>query len=80
MKRNKSVMDIGARSIAEVARREGKSVEYIRSEMKKAMQAAMDNPDPRIQEMWRQIPCKGDVPEPEEFIVYMATIITREVV
>lgn len=27
MKRNKSVMDIGVRTIAEVARREGKSVD-----------------------------------------------------
>lgn len=77
MKRNKLVMDIGARAIAEVARREGKSVEYIRSEMKKTMQAATNNPDPKIQELWRQIPCKGDVPEPEEFIVYMAGTVMK---
>ena len=78
MKRSKSVKGIGARVIAEVARREGESVEYIRLEMKKAMQAAMNNPDPRIRELWRQIPCKGDAPEPEEFIVYVAGIVIQK--
>ena len=77
MKRKKTAIEIGAKAIAEIARREGKSVEYIRSEMKKTMQAATNNPDPQIQELWRQIPCKGDVPEPEELIVYVAGTVMK---
>lgn len=78
MNRRKTVKRIGASAIAEIASREGVSAEYVRSEMKMAIQAAMDNPDPRIQELWKKIPCKGDAPEPEEFIVYVVGAVMKK--
>lgn len=38
------------RAIQELAIREGKTVEYIRSQMKLAMLSGLCNPDPQVQE------------------------------
>ena len=60
------------RTIRTIAMREGKSVEYIRSQMKLAMLSGLQNPDPDVQANWKKIPCKGDTPTPEELITYLA--------
>lgn len=60
------------RAIQKIARREGKSVAEIRAEMQAALDASRQNPDPRVQSQWREIPCKGAVPTVEEFIIHMA--------
>lgn len=60
------------RAIQELAIREGKTVEYIRSQMKLAMLSGLCNPDPKVQENWKRIPCKGEVPTPEEIITFLA--------
>ena len=61
------------RAIQMIALREGKSVKYIRDHIKIAMLTGMCNPDPAVQERWKKIPCKGEVPTPEEVITYIAT-------
>lgn len=61
------------RAIQIIALREGKSVQYVRNQMKAAMLAGMCSPDPAIQARWKKIPCKGDIPTPEEVITYIAT-------
>lgn len=61
------------RAIRTLAMQEGKTVEYIRSQMKLAMISGLCNPDPQVQANWKKIPCKGEVPTPEELITYLAT-------
>ena len=60
------------RAIRELAFREGKTEDYIRQQMKLAMLAGLCSQDPDIQENWKKIPCKGEVPTPEELITYLA--------
>lgn len=59
-------------TIRKIALREGITVEEVRTEMKKAMLIGLCSQDPAIREKWKKIPCKGDIPTPEELIVYMA--------
>jgi len=60
------------KAIREIAVREGITVEEVRKEMKKAMLIGLCSQDPSVQEKWKRIPCKGEVPTPEELITYMA--------
>lgn len=60
------------RAIRKVAAREGISVQDVREEMLKAMQAGLQSTDPKTKAMWKQIPCKGETPTPEELIAHMA--------
>lgn len=53
-----------------IAKREGISVEKVRKEIKLAMFAGLVSSDPKAQEAWKQIPCAGDIPTPEELIAY----------
>lgn len=62
-------------AIRTLAMREGKTVEYIRSQMNLAILAGLSNQDPDIQARWEKIPCKGEIPTPEELITYLAAHI-----
>lgn len=55
-----------------IAKREGKTVEEIRKNIKAAMLVGMISADPKVQAYWTKIPCEGDIPTPEEVIVYLA--------
>lgn len=59
-------------TIRTLAKQEGISVEYIRSQIKIAMDSGLCNSDPQVQANWKKIPCKGDIPTPEELIDYLA--------
>ena len=58
--------------IRTVAAQHHTTVEAVRLEMKQAMLAGLLNPDPEIQATWKSIPCAGEVPTPEELIVWAA--------
>lgn len=60
------------KAISTVAEAEKLSVEEILSEMKAAIAEGLSSSDPAVREMWRNMPCKGDVPEPEEVIAWLA--------
>ena len=60
------------RAIIEVARRREKSVAEVRELMVEAIADAFHTPDPAVQALWSQIPHNGDIPTPEEFILWMA--------
>lgn len=60
------------RAIRDIAIQEGKTVEYIRLQMKIAMLSGLSNPDLEIQARWKLIPCEGEIPTPEELITYLA--------
>ena len=59
-----------------VAIRDGTTVYEVRKEIKLAMLAGLCNTDPAVQTKWKEIPCAGDVPTPEELITYVAEKVT----
>lgn len=61
--------------IAEVARRNGVSVEEVRFEMTQAIRMGMINPDPDVREAWNKFPIKDRIPTPEELIYYIPKIL-----
>lgn len=66
MNRNK-----GKQAIKAVAKQYGMSVAEARKEMEKAIISGYSNPDERIREYWKRIPCKGEYPTPEELIAFI---------
>ena len=59
-------------ALQEVAQRHRVTVEEVRNEIRLAMIAAMCDPDPAIQRVWREIPCAGAALTPEDLITYIA--------
>lgn len=45
--------------------------DQVRRELEAAMAAALRNPDPAVQKMWKSIPRKGDAPTLDEFMEYL---------
>jgi hypothetical protein len=45
--------------------------------MKAAMMAGWNNPDPKVRELWNSIPCEGEMPIPEELIIWTAIQVTK---
>ncbi len=70
--KNQTERDIklARRTIAEVARKEHKSIEEIKCAIMEAIQAGMGSADPAVQAMWKKVPCKADIPTPEELIIW----------
>lgn len=68
-KRN-AELEAARRTIEELARRERTSTAKVRANMIEAMTAGWNNPDPKVQAIWKQIPCEGERPTPEELIVW----------
>jgi len=59
-------------ALREVARKNHITVDEVRKEIQLAMIAAMCDPDPAIQRVWREIPCAGAALTPEDLITYIA--------
>ena len=59
-----------------IALQHGVTEHHVRMEMKKAMISGLLNPNPRVQALWKSIPCEGEYPTPEEFIVWTANRIS----
>lgn len=62
----------GKKSISRVAGLHGKSEAHIRREIRRCMDIAMKNPDPKVRAIWASIPKKGKEPTVEEFIEWAA--------
>lgn len=56
-----------------VAAMNGISVSEVHAEIQNAIQEALENPDPSVQQFWASIPHKGDIPTPEEVIGYLSS-------
>lgn len=69
-------MAVAKRAITEAARREGITEEEFRAEMTDALMEGYNNPDPNIQAVWKTVPCAGDVPTPEEVIIWASARLT----
>ena len=60
------------------ALKKGMTVEEVRNEIDLAIREAMADPDPLIQQRWKNIPKAGDVPTAEEVIAYVGSILEYE--
>ena len=60
-----------SRAVRTIARQENLSLDSVRKEMKTAIAEGMSNPDPAIKEIWKEIACNGEVPEPEDVIAWV---------
>ena len=58
-------------ALQEVARQNNTTVEEVRKEIKLAMLVGLCNPNPAVQATWKEVPCAGEVPTPEELIEYI---------
>lgn len=57
--------------LKQVAIKYGISEQEVRTEIEKAIELAKANTDTKVHGQFSQIKCKGDVPTPEEFLIYM---------
>lgn len=73
MNQTKDALEAARQALSEIASRECKPVEEIRSDIKQAILCGMSNPDPTVQAIWKTIPCAGGSPEPEELILWAIT-------
>lgn len=56
--------------LAEVARQHGVTESEVRKNIDEVIKSGMENPDPKVREKWRSIPCRGKTPTAEEVIDY----------
>jgi len=59
-------------AMEQIAKSEGLSIELVQKHIQFAMLLGLTNNYPPMQEAWRRIPSVGDMPTPEELIVYCA--------
>lgn len=74
----KRELDKARQAVKTIAENENISANDVRMEMKAAISDAMRNPDPKVKSMWESMPCKGDVPEPEELIAWLANLVKEK--
>lgn len=60
-----------------LARREGVSVEEIRYEMDRVIRLGFLSADPQVRAKWNAMPCKGEMPTPEEVVEYLSADIAK---
>jgi len=66
------------RTLQKIADGEGVSLNEIRREIEISIEAAQNDPDPKIQALWKSMPHKGGKITPEEFIAYITEIIKKD--
>lgn len=59
-------------AMKKIAEREGIPVESVRKHIQIAMLNGLCSNDPQVKAFWASIPRKGDVPTPEELIMYVS--------
>ncbi len=63
---------IAKNALLQISIREGKTVEEIEKEIKKAILIGLCSQDTKVQAYWNRIPCEGEVPTPDEVIAFLA--------
>ena len=69
---DKSRLLAAGMALEQIALREGKSVEELRTDIGRAMAVGMEDPDEGVREYWRRVPREGELPTPEELIAFLA--------
>ena len=64
--------------LKKTAKEFGVPVSEVRSEIDKAIEIGMSDPDPLAQEKWKSIPCEGDKPTAEELIAWAYSQIKNQ--
>ena len=59
-------------AIRQVAFLHNTTIEEVKKEIRLAMLAGLCQSDPAVQAKWKEVSCAGDVPNPEELILYLA--------
>lgn len=65
-------LKVAENAIRDIAQRDGVSIEYVRTQMKIAMMNGLCSADPKAKAFWNNVPSEGQVPTPEELILYMS--------
>lgn len=61
----------------QVAIENNTTIEKVKKEIKLAMLAGMCNQDTAVQKRWNEIPHDGEVPTPEELLIYLSLCIDK---
>jgi hypothetical protein len=61
------------RIYAQIARQHGTNVDEVKKEIKLAMMVGMCSQDPTVQKKWESIPHDGEVPTPEELLIFLTS-------
>lgn len=54
------------------------TVESMRVQLNKRLEAGLNDPDPKLRVQWEKIPCVGTVPTVEEYLDYVLKRIYEE--
>ena len=63
--------------IRQIALQNNVPEEQARKDMREAMEAGRNNPDPAVQARWKEFHFSGDEPTVEEFILWTAYMVRR---
>lgn len=61
----------------QIALKNGVTVEEVKTQIKLAMVVGMCNQSPEVQAKWAEIPHDGNVPTPEELLIYLTTQLSK---
>ncbi len=70
--------DAFAELLKQVADDCGVTPEEVYREIEAAMAAAIASPDPAVQAIWKDFPCAGAQPTPEEMIAFLSQLALIE--
>lgn len=74
---NKKKQIVVENAIKEIARRDGVTVEYVKTQMQIAMMNELCRADPKVKTFWDNIPREGKIPRPEELIIHTAELVKK---
>lgn len=55
------------------------TVDKVKKEIKLAMLVGMCNKDPAVQKRWNEVSHGGEVPTPEELLIYLSLCMDKEI-
>lgn len=71
---DKLKMKIAEDAIRKIAADNGESVEAVRKNIQIAMVNGLASTDADVQRFWQSVPREGELPTPEELILYIAEV------
>ena len=74
---DKEKMKIARNAIKKIAKHDGVSVDYVRKQMQIAMLNGLCSNEPKVKQFWDRVPREGQIPTPEELIIYITEIVKQ---
>ncbi len=75
---DKRKIESAKHAIEQIAVKNNTTVDEVRKQIKIARINGLVSDDPIQNAYWQSIPCEGDVPTPEELIVYIADAVRQK--